>query len=522
LDLEESFLEGFAKALDVPADDSLRAYVRTGRAAPRGSAKLLAWDANSIHAFVFDTTNATGIRGASDLLSGIDAVLRDGRSLGLRRGQVLFAGGGSGLAVVAEGEVEPCLRRLHQIFAERTVIATCTAAAVNLLEDGQGFDERVRAVGRALARARILTGPDAEPAVPFFVERCQVCGRRAAASRPLRGESRTPRFECQPCSSRIEHGKTMVRSKDEPVGFEDIADHEGKGFYAVVYLDGKGIGKTINRLPSPLDYATFSRSIEGVLRGSFDQVADRYGLRKDSEDRQSKGRYQRPICGGDDVVVILPGEVAVPFTRDLLKQVEQAADSDPVLSGKMIGASAGVAIGHVKFPIRHLVSEAEALLALAKRRAYAEPEPRSTLSFAVVTDGSPRSETVEPPRWGAGPNDLLLSGRPYTLDELGTFSERFRVVRNGKVGRSQLYALHNHAMRGPQQLRNHVLYQIGRREEWADLAVELGGGDRDVLRDPEACMAQFAPDYGGRRVFDMADMIDLLRHWPEDEENAAP
>jgi hypothetical protein len=525
LSLERDLVAGFGSALGAPADDALGTYIRQGSGLPGGGARLLAWDANSIHAFVFDTQNATGIRGASDMLRGIDEDLHQGRHLGLAPGQVLFAGGGSGVAVVASRDVEECKRRLHRLFAQETRIATCTAADVDLGEGEEGFDSRVRALGRELARQRLLIGPDAEPSVPFFLARCQVCGRRAAALEKRRGEEGGTRLECQPCHDRIQRGKGKIRRENEPTGFEDIADAQGKGFYAVVYLDGNGIGRTITGLKSPLDYASFSEAIDRVLRGSFETLTKRYELGELAEEREGKGRYQLPICGGDDVVAILPGEVAVPFTRDLLTLLEDAADGEPALGASRIGASAGIAIGKVSFPVRHLLAEAEALLTTAKRRVYDDPLVRSALSFAVVTDGSPRSESVEPERWKRAPEELLLSGRPYSLRELATFSRRFRRVKKaGKVGRTQLYALHSHAILGPRQFRNHVLYQIGRREEWQDLVVDLAeAGDRKaLLGDPSRCAEQFAPDYSGRRVFDVADMVDLLRHWREPEEVAAP
>jgi CRISPR RNA silencing complex Cmr2 subunit-like protein len=523
--VEEDLLAGFAKALGVPADGALRAYVRDGRGAPPRAAKLLAWDANSIHAFVFDTTNATGIRGASDILRSIDRDLGEGTALGLAKEQVLFAGGGSGLAVVADGEVQPSVARLHEIFARETRIATCTAVAVDLVDGEAGFPDRVRAVGRALARDRILTGPDAEPVVPFFAERCEVCGRRAAAMAQRRialagGERR----ECAPCHLRIERGKEDRRYQQEPSGFEDVADDGGKGFYAVVYADGNGIGKTITRLPSPLSYATFSRAIGSLMERSFHETVAQYHLGEEGGEGKERGGFQLPVCGGDDLWAILPGEVAVPFTRDLLSRLEAAADAHPDLAGKNISTAAGVAIGRVTFPIRHLLAEAEGLLAAAKRRKYDDERTvRSTLSFAVVTDGSPRSETTEPERWARAAGDLLLSGRPYTLEELRDFSRRFRTIQAAeKIGKTQLHALHAQAARGPRQFRNHVLYQIGRRAEWRGLTVALAGRDESLLRDPDACEDQFAPTYGGRRVFDVADMIDLLGHWHEPEESGPP
>ncbi|MCP4570708.1 MAG: hypothetical protein GY841_24250 [FCB group bacterium] len=116
---------------------------------------------------------------------------------------------------------------------------------------------------------------------------------------------------------------------------------------------------------------------------------------------------------------------------------------------------------------------------------------------------------------------MLQSGRPYSLPELGRFSERFEVVRAAALGRSQLYALRRYGLAGLAQLRNHVLYQIGRREEWRELVAELAK-DRDVIRDKERSMAVIVPCYGAHRIFDVADMIELYEHWREPEEEATP
>jgi hypothetical protein len=522
MSLEEKLLRGFTKAMGVSADDSLRAYLRGSQIRPPANARLLAWDANSIHSFVFDTTNASGIRGASHVLSDLDAALNAGEHLAPNKGQVLFAGGGNGVAVVAEDAVDACTRSLHQLFAERTTTLTCTVASVDLIAGDQPFNDRMRALSGSLARERVLTGPDAEPALPFFAARCRVCGRRAAAvSQPRAGGER---LECQPCNDRIQHAKNLIRGGKESEGFETIADRDGQGFIAVMYLDGNGIGKTVTTLKSPLEYAVFSETIDRVLKSSFKEVAKTYDLLEDVVDQKSRGHYQRPICGGDDVVAILPGNLAVPFTRDLLKRLEEQFEQTPELRGRNLGASAGVAIGKATFPIRYLFTEAESLLGTAKRRFYdAKPEAgtRSALSFAVVTDGSPPSESTEPARWKheEGP---LLSGRPYTLKEFETFSQRFETVRNAKIGRTQLYALQNQALLGLGQFRNHVLYQIGRHEEWRTLTQALGQGSAENLREPNWCEEQFWPKYGGRHVFDVNDMIELLRHWPEPEKEAVP
>lgn len=168
-DLRKKLINGFARALDDSPGPELHPYVNEGRGTLPGRARLLGWDANSVHGFVFDTTNATAIRGASYLLKGLDEDLHEGEVLGLDRSQVLFAGGGSGLAVVSEGQAEVAVSRLHRLFAERTLVGTCCAVAVPLGSGDTPFNDVYAACQSELARERVLRGSDAEPAVP--------CGR---------------------------------------------------------------------------------------------------------------------------------------------------------------------------------------------------------------------------------------------------------------------------------------------------------------------------------------------------------
>lgn len=522
----ETLTAGFAAALGVKPGPELAAYVAEGRGTLPGGGKLLAWEANSIHGFVFGTTNATAIRGASAVLQGLDEDLFDGKILGLEPNQILFAGGASGLAVVSSQQAAKTITSLHRLFAERTLIATCSAVAIDLGSGEVPFDKLYEAAQNELTRDRVLRGSDAEPGVPFFAVRCEVCGRRAAsvvADQRIGG----PRRECEVCFHCIERGKDNRKDQQETSDFGAIADDRRGGFLAVVYADGNGIGKRISKLPSPLAYAKFSRAIDSVVRDSFRKQAKKYGLVEEGEaaaDGELRGAYQLPICGGDDLVAILPGDAGVPFARDLLREMQQAADAHDDLKHESfdglepIGAAAGVAIGKQNFPIRHLLREAEELLKTAKKRVYREGV-RSAVDFAEVADGSPRRESVDPERLMRKPPPMLESARPYSLEELERFSQRFGIVRDvgPAFGRSQLYLVRRYARAGLAQLRNHVLYQLGRRAEWRDLVAALAG-DRGAIDDPAVAMEHFAPDYGGHRVFDIADMIELYDHWRESPE----
>lgn len=526
----DNLVLGFARALGVAPNDQIRRYVSEGQGSIPGGACLLAWDANSVHGYVFDTTNATCIRGASARLRGIDEELLRGGALGVSKEQILYSGGGSGMAVMSRARAEASEAILHWAFAEKTLTATCTTAVVGLGEGEESFRGKIDEVFRTLSQNRFLISPDAEPVVPFFAERCRVCGRRAASQLARRSAAPDGRLECEPCYQRIQTGRQSRHFENEPSDFEDIVDR--KGFYAVVYVDGNGVGRLLSELKKPLEYAGISREVDRLLRTSVRQLAEDYGLHSVEEEgegesalpRKRQGRYQLPICGGDDLVAILPGEVAVPFARDLLRAIQDGSDASPVLQGARLGAAGGAAISHVKFPVRHLLSEAESLLDLAKKRVYQEPgEVRSALSFAVITDGSPRAESMKLERLEAGrPGAVLLSGKPYSLDELETFSTRFRSFRGASMGKSQLYALLRSAQGGPAQLRSQILYQIGRRQEWRTLVETLAPDRKGLLEDADACVEAVVPRYGGRPVFDVADMLDLYDHWQESTKTGKP
>ena len=259
-------------------------------------------------------------------------------------------------------------------------------------------------------------------------------------------------------------------------------------------------------------FGVVAAGVLGNLVGSWIAYAIGYWLHRHYFRVVSEGHDNLPRRGGEPRVV---GR-AVQDTA-----CEQGVDDSPILKSAdlPLGASAGVAVSHVKFPVRHLLSEAEGLLKLAKQRVYKERgEVRSALDFSVITDGSPRAESVVPERLLEKPPAILRSGRPYSLDELETFSDRFRSVREARpgLGKSQLYALLRHFENGPAQLRSQILYQIGRRPEWQELVKNMGKRE-DVLANADLCVEAVVPKYGGKAVFDFADMLDLFGHWKEGE-----
>ena len=514
-DLLSQLTRGFATALDRAPDEVLATFVQSGKLkglSPDALARasLVYSDAISVHSYVFDTSNAVVVRSASHDLKELDKDLLRGDPIGIAPEQVLYAGGGSGVAVVATAEVPRIRTELHRLFAERTLVATCTVASAPLSEDP--FGHQIANLRGELTRQRTLVGPDADAAVPWFARRCEVCGRRAAAvetSRGKEGKNRRARPECAPCVRRLATAR-QGRDDDEAEDFEAIA--KGSGVLGVIYLDGNGIGATTAQLRSPFAYRRFSRGIDDALRDAKNTALENFGL-KDSN------RYQEPITGGDDLILIVPGDLALPLARDLLRAFITRCDDDPDGSLRYarvpLGAAVGVALGKDKLPIRHLIDEAEVLLKKsAKKRIYSQPGLRTALDFNIVDDGSSRRAFAPAARLLKPKPPLAVSARPYSLEEFQCFSRRRAVLL--KLGNSQLHALRQVAAAGPNQLRNHVLYQIGRHDKWRwttqKLAV-LSGIDGDPLMDPEVAMACWIHDYSGHRALDVGDLLEVEGYW---------
>ena len=525
----QRLVSGFRAAGAKSSD--LEKWVETGKGTVEGDAQLLSWDANSIHAFVFGTTNASGIRGASDYLAKIDTSMQSGSELRLSPDQILFAGGGSGMAVVEAAKVGEVTERLHAFFARSALVATCSVGSAPLA--GALFRDQIAAASRKMARNRLEIGPDPEPFVPFFAERCRVCGQRAASVAQKRWND-DGRLECLPCRRSVNNGKIEKSKRGEkPIeeqSFQEIADRKEGGYYAVLYADGNGVGSIIQTLCSPWQYARFSYLLDYLVSKSFDAIVDLYRLKNETGDPGTQGAHQRAICAGDDIVAVIPGEIAVPLSRDLLRIFEENVAARPVhpdletseldLSG--LALSAGVTMAQVRMPVRHLLQEAEELLKHAKSRHYSRPDRSkglSSLDFSVLRDGSPRAETRGVERSETEKEQHpLTSGRPFTLAEMEHFSARYSAVLRSKIGKTQLYDVCRYAKAGWNQLRNHILYQAGRDEGWRELLEELErisvqhGGVRQTSR-AERYMAQILPTYGGRQVFDLVDMVELHRLW---------
>ncbi len=155
---------------------------------------------------------------------------------------------------------------------------------------------------------------------------------------------------------------------------EDIADGAEKGWIAIVHADGNDLGKKIMKMAkenaSSEQFRTMSRKLEiattSAAKSAFDLVVraavegDLYPIRP-------------VVLGGDDLTVIIRGDLALRFTQTFLEEFEQETrrEFEDFGFGFDAGLTACAGIAYIKpnYPFHYGADLAETLCGRAKKVA---------------------------------------------------------------------------------------------------------------------------------------------------------
>lgn len=491
---------------------------------------LIAFDTPGIQRYVRKVRRPVDIRGGSALVA---AFTRPGEDVSVDRllaqakipaEAMVFAGGGGGLLVAAAHQAEPIAELLEEALDAatggdlRTVVAALPVWPADLSELRAPVPEAVwpasfgtprrrsryaSALGAVFARlgrerSRAARLAEAIGARAKHQNRCAACAQRMGTETFKPGGE--TELLCRMCAARREVGARQRRGDDEARTFHDL----GVDRIAVVYVDGANVGRAFENLDSMARHRTLSLAVDRALCAGRDA-----GLAACPALRGADGekRYQVPILGGDDLVVILPAETAIGFVEALVPAVERAfdlrrdatlraafanADAELRDSVASFGVGVGIAIAHYHFPIRFLWDYAYQLMQSAKAAIRGAPDreaARSAVDFLVLRSGTPLSASIERVR---GPlleippssdrPGLRLTCRPYTFPAFERFVQRARALHQA-VAPSQLYALRQELRRGFRASRSLWRYQHARAGEadgWHRYRHRLGVDLADV------------------------------------------
>lgn len=334
-----------------------------------------------------------------------------------------------------------------------------------------------------------------------YSQRCRSCGRRPASFVGQYADVEELWPLCRPCSLKLKDRKerrsAWLYAEDgspalsdsyyaghAPIEVEAANDlteigeacQTRSGYVGFIYADGDSVGRFMQSRRTPGEYRAASEQLKQATRNAVYEALARFLEPREVSRRSEKdGREERVIIhsfeiitiGGDDVLLMVPADVALPIAIHICSHFGQT------LQDEGLTMSAGVVLAQSHMPVRMLRDIARQLLKSAKRRAreaHTAGAGQGGLDFLVLTSQSMLRRDVESlrqtypirlPGEGAG-GRLRLTGAPYTLDETAHLLGLVRLMRKKNFPASQLHQLVAALHKGRERGSLHFLYQQAR------------------------------------------------------------
>jgi len=477
---------------------------------------ILGFDTDKIKEYVFVSPKLPEIRGGSKLIEealNAKSIKKILESFQLPEKCIIYASGGGGMIILPENLAEPVGKAIEAEYMRRVLGATVTWTYIRIhpmeLVNGyrcldfdfsrtretmaanpdllKYFDcDRIEDLTPAKWAARKCFGEimnvlsekmrkkkGERASVPFFeaipfAKRCASCRMRPVGPVPKRFE----RYEgekdlCEVCWIKKERGHRDRRYEKDAEDLKVIgnASHgRASGYVGVVYADGNGMGRVLQRLKTIKEYRDWSRDVEEIIKGTVRKLLDEFEIRD----------HEKLITGGDDVILFLPADKTLEFTEKLVMEIHDGLlDKTPSDLQKGVGMSASVVLAHHNYPALYLVEYAEQLLKLAKKHGKKDADnPQSAIDFAVLTDSSPLNTEISELRRSlyfrreearkVKQIELNLLSRPYTLDEFSEFLDSARKLKT-HVSKSQIQLMRGFVQNDARRVAElNFLYQVAR------------------------------------------------------------
>jgi hypothetical protein len=459
---------------------------------------LILLDTPGIKQFVFGTDPLAEVRGASALL---DRLNREETRRLLEEafpGRVMeaYAAGGAAQFVVSAEDwqaVNNVLERLAALYAEQTGGEVQLLWGIGELapDDPGGYRAALRAAFSDLAWRRFTARE--QPTVltfPLAVE-CQSTSYLPATRKRVWADEIRLVSEASDRKyreiSEVNPGRLwaeFIHALDLPATvkqtphwlrcttLQEIGEYSESraGYLGLVYADGNAMGRLVQELESLEVARAFSTLVDGSIRDACHQALKELFRETLAEirircDPTSNYVQLRKIpgdillLGGDDLVVVLPAELAVPFSIRLSELFEEYSGQrqeeleEPArrffrqrLEGRGLTVSCGVVIAPSRFPFYLLLDLAEELLASAKKGGSRDPEATrywvpSYIDFHIQAGSAVHDlHAIRREEYGVG-TAYVRTFRPYRRDKLQTLCAAVAKLRRVGIPQSKRHDL---------------------------------------------------------------------------------
>ena len=317
---------------------------------------LLSGDADRISSFINESLRLPDLNARSRLIQDAAAVAYRSLCNSLGPECVLFAGGGSFLALAPPNLADAALKNAKSGFEATTEGRVSITVSPPVVFSGDEFQKDFGRIWEAcqhrmrLAKSRRIIIP--KVAVDEGAEVCDVCGKDPWVRQdklkilPVNAAPRHERL-CEFCWLMREKGRD---EKDKKVRLDDLKKESN--FVACIRADGDDIGKLLSgkafkerKKSTPSRISTLSNIIHRTCK-EFDEIVKRFN-----------GKCV--FAGGDDLLAFVPGEVALATSREIALKFNE-------IMAKRCTISVGVVIFHFKLPVYAGLEAANMLLSKLK------------------------------------------------------------------------------------------------------------------------------------------------------------
>ena len=438
---------------------------------------LVVMDVPGIKEYVFGTDRLVEIRGASALLDHLNRVetrkfLEDG--LGKSEVKCVFAGGGAGQFIIRANrdDLDNSISDLKRLFVRKTKGGLRLIFGVADLSDGN--------YPAALKQAFLKLKEEKEEAPIIsctqlhtgFVRECDSCSGMASQLSYYANEERAL---CNMCAKKVHYGtrkkglwkEFALYLQEKGVGedwsyslrpndFEEIGDRcfARKGYTALVYADGNAMGRLIKQIQKPDQFKFFSEMVDQSIRESCYEA-----IYTNCKPVQGKIPADILLLGGDDLLVYLTAETALPFAIDAAQRFAEKTQQQfaaytedsffaDTLKGNGLTISLGIAYGRSHTPFSILLDQAEELLKSAKQQGsvdsravdyfsptYIDYHLSSHFNQINVNDCRKNHLVLR------GARRLLLYQKPYSLPDAKALLEHAQDLIKKGIPRTRLKRL---------------------------------------------------------------------------------
>lgn len=436
---------------------------------------LVIHDVDAIQRYVFATRRLREIRGASALIDSLNR--KDTKRCAKNADGLLkfIYGNGGGAAAIFEDKDSAWAfcQEVSALYPNKTLSASSTGI-VQEYTGPEDFGNALKKTHERLQQAKASRSRHTQLLSSPFFKLCDSCGAYPSSHRSPEPDE----FICRSCHAKQafledpekHRVQTYIKNfgkehYNKGVSFPEELDKIGdkarpQGYIGVIYADGNRIGDLLQDINTPEALEKFSKAIDSAIT---DSITEALWARYEQmiTDHDNLMPVEVPLCGGDDLVAIVPGQDAFEVALDYMKRFQERLEQDyelaEILGGRKVTCCAGVAIAKSHTPLSRLVGLAQDLCKIAKKRNYelfqgSKEEP--CLNFQVITApnwGDPK-ETFDGPayKWS---DSFTLTARPYTVKEARGLTEAARALKNEHFPASKLHSLYRSLRLGPHKAK---------------------------------------------------------------------